>query len=101
MTVVIFSPSLEEVVTVAFNISITDDTAVESNEQFEVILSTSQEAVLVESEANTATVNITDDDSKPCMLEGIIMYKSVTSRYEYNIITPLLYNSDNRCSHWV
>ena len=71
MTAVIFYPSLEEVVTVPFNISIIDDTVVESNEQFEVILSTSQEAVLVEREASSATVNITDDDSKLCMSEGV------------------------------
>lgn len=70
-TAVIFSPSVEEVVTVAFNISITNDTAVELNEQFEAILSTSQEAVVIEKEASSATVNITDDDSKSCMLEGI------------------------------
>ena len=69
--VILFSPSLEEVITVTFNISIIDDTAVESNEQFEVILSSSQEAVMIEREASSATVNITDDDSKPCMLEGI------------------------------
>ena len=69
--VILFSPSLEEVITVAFNISITDDTAVESNEQFEVILSSSQEAVMIEREASSATVNIIDDDSKPCILEGI------------------------------
>lgn len=61
---VTFSPSIEEVVTVAFNISITDDTAVESNEQFEVFLNTSQAAVLIEREASSAIVNIIDDDSK-------------------------------------
>lgn len=70
-TAVIFSPSVEEVVTVAFNISITNDTAVELNEQFEAILSTTQEAVVIEKEASSATVNITDDDSKSCTLEGI------------------------------
>ena len=60
----IFSPSLDELATLAFNISITDDTAVEPTEQFEVFLNTSQEAVLIEREANSATVNIIDDDSK-------------------------------------
>ena len=48
----------------AFNISIIDDTAVEPTEQFEVFLITSQEGVLIEKEANTATVNIINDDSK-------------------------------------
>lgn len=63
----IFSPLLEERVTIAFNISIIDDTAVEPTEQFEVFLNASQEAVLTEREANSARVNIIDDDSKLCM----------------------------------
>lgn len=65
---VIFSSSLEELITVAFNISITDDTTVESNEQFEVFLSSGQEAVVIEMDASSAIINIDDDDSKLCML---------------------------------
>ena len=64
MTEVTFLPSHEELVTVALNISITDDSALESTEQFEVFLNTTQEAVLIEREANSATVNIIDNDSK-------------------------------------
>ena len=59
-----FPPSLDELSTLAFNISITDDTAVEPTEQFEVFLNTSLEAVLTEREANFATINILDNDSK-------------------------------------
>jgi hypothetical protein len=65
---VTFSPSLEELVTVEFNVSITDDTAVESEEQFEVFLSTSQVAVVIEMEASSAIVNIADNDSKLYMI---------------------------------
>ena len=72
LTEVIFSPLLEERVTIAFNISIIDDTAVEPTEQFEVFLNASQEAVLTEREANSARVNIIDDDSKLCMWESIV-----------------------------
>ena len=61
---VIFPPSLEQLTTITFSISITNDTAVEPTEQFEVFLNTSQEGVVIEREASSATVNIIDDDSK-------------------------------------
>ena len=72
LTEVMFPPSLDELSTLAFNISITDDTAVEPTEQFEVFLNTSLEAVLTEREANFATINILDNDSKLWMWERMV-----------------------------
>ena len=75
----IFSPSLEELVTMTFNFSITDDTAVEPTEQLELFLNTSQQAVLIETGASVATVNIINDDSKLFVKEG--------DQYLLNILT--------------
>ena len=47
-----------------FNVSIFDDTLVESTEQIKIFLNVSQEGVLIDTDVDVATVNITDDDSK-------------------------------------
>ena len=55
-------PSLDELFVKEVNISITDDTVVESTEQVVVFLSATQNGVLVEDGA--AIINIFNDDSK-------------------------------------
>ena len=59
-----FPPSLDELLILEFNLSIIDDTIVESTEQLELFLNTSQERVLIGMGANMATVNIFNDDSE-------------------------------------
>ena len=46
------------------NVSIADDTVVESTEQVKLLLNASQERVLVGAEASVARINILNDDSK-------------------------------------
>ena len=57
-------PSLDELVVQEVNISIADDTVVESTEQVVLFLSATQDGVLVEN--GSATINIFNDDSKDC-----------------------------------
>ena len=64
---VTFPPSFQAIVTMTLYISITDDTALEPTEQFDVFLNSSLPAVLIEPGTSTARVNIIDDDSKLCM----------------------------------
>ena len=59
-----FLPLLDEVAVLEFNVSIIDDTMVEPTEQVEVLLNVSQGGVLIDSEAEVATINIINDDSK-------------------------------------
>lgn len=60
----IFPSSLEETVLLEFNITIVDDTIVDSTEQIELYLNTNQEGVVVEADADMAVVNIFNDDSE-------------------------------------
>ena len=57
-------PSLDELFVQEVNISIADDTVVESTEQVVLFLSATQDGVLVEN--GSATINIFNDDSKDC-----------------------------------
>ena len=59
-----FPSSLEELVILPFNLSILDDTIVESTEQIEVFLNISQNGVLTRADTSVATVSIFSDDSK-------------------------------------
>ena len=59
-----FPSSLEETVLLEFNITIVDDTIVESTEQIELYLNTSQEGVVIGAGADVAMVNIFNDDSE-------------------------------------
>ena len=47
-----------------FNASIVDDTIVETTEQMELFLNSSQERVVIGTDAAAATVNIFNDDSE-------------------------------------
>lgn len=59
-----FPSSLEETVLLEFNITIVDDTIVESTEQIELYLNTSQEGVVIGAGTDVAVVNIFNDDSE-------------------------------------
>ena len=59
-----FPPLLDELAVQEFNVSITDDTMIELTEQVEILLNVSQEGVQINSEAEVATIIITNDDSK-------------------------------------
>ena len=59
-----FPSSLEETVLLEFNITIVDDTIVESTEQIELYLNTNQEGVVIGAGADVAVVNIFNDDSE-------------------------------------
>lgn len=60
-TEVIFEPGSASTF---FDIPILNDLALESIEMFTIILSSSQPNVMIEEDADTATVTITDIDSK-------------------------------------
>ena len=60
----IFPSSLEETVLLEFNITIVDDTIVDSTEQIELYLNTSQEGVVIGADTDMAVVNIFNDDSE-------------------------------------
>lgn len=65
-----FVPSLEEVSSINFTVTIVDDDVISDTvKQFEVFLNTTQDGVLFESDNHTAIVNIIDNDSK-----GILMH---------------------------
>lgn len=64
VTELTFPSSPEELLLLEFNISIVDDTIVESTEQIELFLNTSQEGVVIGSGADVATVNVFNDDSE-------------------------------------
>lgn len=64
MSELTFLPLLDELAVQEFNVSITDDIMVEPTEQVEILLNVSQEGVLIDSEAEMATIIIINDDSK-------------------------------------
>lgn len=64
VTELTFPSSLEELLVQEFNFPILDDTVVESTEQIELFLNTSQEGVVIGADADVATVNIFNDDSE-------------------------------------
>ena len=64
VTELTFPSSLEELVLLKFNISIVDDTIVESTEHIELFLNTSQKGVVIGADTDVAMVNIFNDDSK-------------------------------------
>ena len=59
-----FPSSLGELLVQEFNFSIIDDNVVESTEQVELFLNTSQEGVVIGADADMAIVNIFNDDSE-------------------------------------
>ena len=59
-----FPSSFEELLILEFNLSIVDDTIVESTEQIDLFLNTSQEGVFLGDEGSIATVNVFNDDSE-------------------------------------
>ena len=59
-----FPPSLEELSSVDFNVTIIDDDIISNTvKQFEVSLNTTQDGVLFGNDNQTAVVNIIDNDS--------------------------------------
>ena len=64
VTELTFPSSLDELLVQEFNFPIIDDTVVESTEQIELFLNTSQEGVVIGADADVTTVNIFNDDSE-------------------------------------
>lgn len=59
-----FSTSLEEIIVQNFTVEIIDDNIVESTEIVDFLLNVTQEGIVIDMEADMATVNIFNDDSK-------------------------------------
>jgi hypothetical protein len=64
VTELTFPSSPEELASLKFNILVVDDTIVESTEQIELFLNSSQEGVVIGSGVDVATVNVFNDDSE-------------------------------------
>ena len=73
-----FSTSLEEIIVQNFTIEIIDDNIVESTERVDFLLNVTQEGIVIDTEADIATVNIFNDDSKndSINLTTIILYNN-------------------------
>ena len=78
-----FSTSLEEIIVQNFTVEIIDDNIVESTERVDFLLNVTQEGIVIDTEADIATVNIFNDDSKNDIinLTTIILYYTTIASY--------------------